>query len=72
MRAFSPPNPASVTAPIVAPAPVAGTVQGTSVGTGAIPAPPNIILTSTQLGDIIKAAVTQSMYSSINLSWFLT
>ena len=55
------PSPASATAPSVSPVPVAGVTTGTAVGTGGISIPTTISLTSIQLGDIIKAAVTQSM-----------
>ena len=56
------PIPASVTAPSATQVPVAGATPGTSVGTGIIPAPTTISLTPLQLGDIIKAAVTQSIF----------
>ena len=55
------PSPVSATAPSVSPVPVAGVTTGTAVGTGGISIPTTISLTSIQLGDIIKAAVTQSM-----------
>ena len=57
----TPPSPVPVTAPTVPPVSMAGATTGTAVGTGATPIQTTISLTSIQLGDIIKAAVTQSM-----------